>query len=183
MKAAPAISSPWFSMTRRSRLKPLLQPLLQKGGFCRRGFSPELSVLDGARVAMKAAPAISSPWFSVTRRSRLKPLLQKWASGGGAFAPNLRLRWRKGCDEGCSGNLEPMVLDDAEVAAKAAPTTKMRSRLKPLLQKDGFCRRGFSPELSVLDGARVAMKAAPAISSPWFSMTRRSRLKPLLQPK
>jgi hypothetical protein len=30
-----------------------------------------------------------------------------------------------------------MVLGDAEVAAKAAPTTKMRSRLKPLLQQNG----------------------------------------------
>jgi hypothetical protein len=40
------------------------------------------------------------------------------------------------------------------------------TRLKPLLQKDAFCRRGFSPELSVLDDARVAVKAAP--TKRWF---------------
>jgi hypothetical protein len=72
---------------------------------------------------MKAALAISSPWFSMTRvAAKAAPtnngLLEE------AFAPNVRLRWRKGCDEGCSGNLEPMVLGDAEVAAEAAPTAK-----------------------------------------------------------
>jgi hypothetical protein len=43
-----------------------------------------------------------------------------------------------------------------KVAAKAAPT-KIR-----------FCRRGFSPELSVFDDARVTAEAALITSNPWI---------------
>jgi hypothetical protein len=35
------------------------------------------------------------------------------------------------------------------------------SRRKPLLHKDDFCRRGFSPEPSVFDDTKFAAKAAP----------------------
>ena len=35
------------------------------------------------------------------------------------------------------------------------------SRLKPLLQKDGLCRKGLSPRTSVFDEARIATKDAP----------------------
>jgi len=103
-------------------------------GLLEEGLSPRTSVFGGARVAMKAAPAISSLWFSMTLRSRLKPLLHQ------------------------NG-----------VAAEAAPTN------------NGLLEEGLLPRTSVFDGTGVAMKAAPATSSLWFSMTLRSRLKPLLQ--
>ena len=96
MKAAPATPSSWFSMTQGSRLKPLLQ----KDGFCRRGFSPELSVFDDAGVAVKAASSIPSSWLSMAQRSRRKPLLQKTAFVGGI-------------------SLRTSALDGARVAAEA----------------------------------------------------------------
>jgi hypothetical protein len=49
-----------------------------------------------------------------------------------------------------------MALDDAKVA-----------------YKDGFCRRGFSSELSVFDDVEVAVKTASSIPSPWLSMTQK----------
>jgi hypothetical protein len=89
---------------------------------------------------------------------------------GGAFAPNLPSSMRQGLLR------KPL----RQLPASGFSMTQ-GSRLKPLLRKDGFCRRGFRPELPAFDGAGVAVKAVPATPSSWFSMTQGSRLKPLLR--
>jgi hypothetical protein len=55
------------------------------------------------------------------------------------------------------------------------------SRLKPLLPKDDFCRRGFSPE-PVFEAAKGPGEGHPCNPEPPSSMTQRSRRK-LLLPK
>jgi len=79
-----------------------------KDGFCRRGFSSELSVFDDVEVAVKTASSIPSPWFSMMRRSRRKPLLQKDGFCRRGFSPELS------------------VFDDARVTAEAALITSNR---------------------------------------------------------
>jgi hypothetical protein len=79
-------------------------------------------------VTMKAAPATLSLWLSMTPGSRLKPLLPK----NGLLWGGLLLRApvfdeARGHGGGCSGSPEPLVLDDAEFAAEAAPTKKWAS--------------------------------------------------------
>jgi hypothetical protein len=123
-------------------------------------------------------------------RSRRKPLLRKSVSVGGALAPNLCLRWRKGSrlkpllrkSVFVGGALAPnfQVFDGARFATEAAPATPsfwfsmaQRSRLKPLLRKSVFVGGALAPNFQVFDDARVAMKAAPATPSFWLSMAQR----------
>ena len=56
-----------------------------------------------------------------------------------------------------------------------------RSRRKPLLQKDGSCRRGFGPEPSSSMMRWSQWKPPRQPPDLRFSMTQRSRRKPLLQ--
>jgi len=52
-------------------------------------------------------------------------------------APNPRFRWRRGRSETCSDNSEHLALDNAKVAAKAAPANK---------HKDVEMNFGLQPE-------------------------------------
>jgi hypothetical protein len=113
------------------------------------GFRPEPSVFNDAKVAAEAAPTKDG----FCRR---------------IFRP------------------EPSAFDDARVTTDTTPTTPnpwlsmtQRSRRKPLLPKDDFCRRGFSPEL-VFEAAKGPGEGRPCNPEPASSMTQRSRLKPLL---
>ena len=76
----------------------------------------------------------------------------------------------KGCGEGRFSDPEFLGLDDAGVAAEAAPTKKWAS-----------VGGDFCPEHPFSMRQGVTVKAAPATLSLWLSMTQSSRLKPLLQ--
>ena len=100
---------------------------------------------------MKPLPPIPGLPSSVAQGSRLKPLLPNAdLSVGGASAPNFRPSmawWSRMKPPPTIPGLPSSVAQ--KVAAEAAPT-KCRS----------FCRRGFSPELSALDGPVVTDEAA-----------------------
>jgi hypothetical protein len=140
VEAAPAALSPWFSMAQGSRLKPLLPKNgLLWGNFCSEHL---FSMRQG--VTMKVASATQSPWLSMTPGSRLKPLLPK----NGLLWGGLLLRApvfdeARGHGGGCSGSPEPLVVDDAEFAAEAAPTQKWASV------------GGLSPRTSAFDDKRI----------------------------
>jgi hypothetical protein len=98
-------------------------------------FCPEHPFSMRQGVTVKAAPATLSPWFSMAQGSRLKPLLPKNGLLWGGLLPRAPVfDEARGHDEGCSGNPEPLVVDDAGVAAEAAPT------------KNGLLWGGFRPE-------------------------------------
>jgi hypothetical protein len=79
-------------------------------------------------VTMKAAPATLSLWLSMTQSSRLKPLLPKNGLLWGRLLSRAPVfDEARGHDEGCSGSPKPLVVDDAGVAAEAAPTKKWAS--------------------------------------------------------
>jgi hypothetical protein len=72
-------------------------------------------------------------------------------------------------DEAASHDPEPSVFDGARVAAKAAPTkadpdscirVPIRGRPRTDAEMNFGLQRGFSPELSALDGAKGADEAA-----------------------
>jgi len=95
-------------------------------------------------VTVEAAPAAQSPWFSMAQGSRLKPLLPKNGLLWGGLLPRASVfDEARGHDEGCSGSPKPLVVDDAGVAAEAAPTKKWASV------------GGLSPRTSAFDDKRI----------------------------
>ena len=140
---------------------------------------PEPPVFDDARVAAEAAPtdigpvcrrnfgpkplpsmppsvALDGRGFNLGLRI-FDPAMgrgesrsyKKMVSVGGAFAPNPRLRWRRGRSETCSDNSEPLVLDDAKVAAKAAPTMRPSRTKRMMHPSPGVALGFFQPRSSV----------------------------------
>jgi hypothetical protein len=94
----------------------------------------------------------------MARRRSIASILRQ--EGDSARSP--ALDHAKGRGEGCSGNPEPLVLDDAEGRGESRSYEKMVFG---------------SPELSVFDDVGVAVKTASSIPSPWFSMMQKVAAK------
>jgi hypothetical protein len=101
---------------------------------------------------MKPPPTIPNLSSSMAQGSRRKPLLPKHIVlfGRRGFSPEPAFKIPKATDEAALHNPEPSVIGGARVAAEAAPTQTHRS----------FCRRGFSPELSVFEIPKATDEAA-----------------------
>jgi hypothetical protein len=122
----------------------------QRPVFCKKDFSPK-------------------PPSSMTRWSRLKPLLQK--DGFWAFAPNpvfdeARIATKDALIPLCLPHRSCSALVGPSVHAEPRQAADRYPNLRSLEGKsqDGFCRRGFRPEPSSSMTQRVAAEAAPTAS-------------------